>query len=146
LGIALQAYLKRTQADLLRILRAGGKVRLCKGAYDEPKEIAYKDMSIIRAKYMELMDRLFRSDNYFAIATHDDSLIRRALSYDRDPKTFEFQLLKGVKQELARMLREEGYRVSIYLPYGPEWLPYSIRRVRERKGNLLLLAKALISG
>lgn len=145
-GLALQAYLKRTPMDLRKVLKAGGIVRLCKGAYaGEPERISYKGRGLIRSKYMELMDVLFNSENYFALATHDDVLIRKALSYKRDPKTFEFQILKGVRIKLGKELVERGYKVSVYVPYGTRWLPYSMRRIRERKSNILLLTRALIS-
>jgi proline dehydrogenase len=146
MGIAIQSYLRRTSNDVDQLLASGGEVRLCKGAYNEPSSIAFKDRDEIRRNYKLLMGRLFGQRNFFAIATHDLDLIQEAkrLSKEND-SNFEFQMLKGVREELGRGLVREGYRLSVYLPYGGNWLPYGMRRIRERKRNVLLLFRALLS-
>ncbi|MEM3267097.1 MAG: proline dehydrogenase family protein [Conexivisphaerales archaeon] len=145
-GLAIQAYLKRTESDLDRILPKGGQVRLCKGAYNEPASIAIKKRPDIRENYKKLLKKLFEQGNFFAIATHDEDLISFAaeLSKQSNVQNFEFQVLKGVREDMQARILGNGYTVSIYLPYGKEWLPYAIRRIRERRRNIFLLFRALL--
>jgi proline dehydrogenase len=142
-GIAIQSYLRRSVSDLLRIAEHGGKVRLVKGAYHEPEEHAFSTKEEVDTNYLKLMKMLFDSGNYFAVATHDSNLVEEAVRLNRDSK-FEFQFLMGIRDELKSDLVAKKFAVAEYIPYGSQWLPYSVRRIRERKRNLLLLARSLI--
>lgn len=148
IGIALQAYLRRSASDLLHIIECGGKVRLVKGAYRESEDDIFVTDEEVNANYLKLMKMLFESNNnnnYFAIATHNSSLIVEAIRMGKGKDTkFEFQMLKGIRDELKRELITKGFTVAEYIPYGSQWLPYSVRRIMERKRNLLLLARSLI--
>jgi len=144
LGVCLQANLKRTQKDLQDLLTNGGKVRLVKGAYPEDSSIAYKKRSSIDSNYKQLMEMLFKEGNDFAIATHDTKIIEEAERLNKENnKQFEFAMLKGIRDDLKEKLIGQGYRVSEYIPYGPEWYNYSKRRIRERKRNILLLLRSI---
>jgi proline dehydrogenase len=143
MGVAIQAYLRRSASDLLHILEHGGKVRLVKGAYHEREEHAFSTREEVDANYVKLMKMLFESKSYFAIATHDSSLTEEAIRMSGNAK-FEFQMLMGIRDELKGDLVGRKFAVSEYIPYGSKWLPYSVRRIRERKRNLLLLARSLI--
>jgi proline dehydrogenase len=142
-GVAVQAYLRRSASDLIHILEHGGTVRLVKGAYHESEEHAFTVKEEVDANYSKLMKMLFKSKNYFAIATHDSKLIEEAILLNKDSK-FEFQMLKGIRDDLKSELVAKKFAVSEYIPYGNQWLSYSVRRMRERKRNLLLLARSLI--
>jgi len=144
LGVCLQANLKRTQKDLQNLLTNMGKVRLVKGAYPEDSSIAYKKRSSIDSNYKQLMEMLFKAGNDFAIATHDTKLIEEAERLSKENnEQFEFAMLKGIRDDLKEKLISQGYRVSEYIPYGPEWYNYSKRRIRERKRNILLLVRSI---
>ena len=145
-GVALQAYLKRTAADLGVVLGKGGQVRVCKGAYDEPASVAFKGRKTTVESYKALLKRLFEQESHFAVATHDAELIEFAAEMASDTKkqNFEFQMLKGVGEDMARDLVANGYAVSIYVPYGTRWAGYAMRRIRERRRNVLLLLRALV--
>jgi proline dehydrogenase len=143
IGVAIQSYLRRSASDLLHIIECGGKVRLVKGAYHESEEHVFVTDEEVNANYSKLMKMLFESNNYFAIATHNSDLIEEAISMGKNTK-FEFQMLKGIRDELKLELVTKGFAVSEYIPYGSQWLPYSVRRIMERKRNLLLLARSLI--
>lgn len=143
LGVAMQSYLRRTASDLLHILENGGKVRLVKGAYQEPEGHAFSTREEVDANYSKLIRMLHESGNFFAVATHDSKLVDEATSLSVK-STVEFQLLMGIRDELKRDLVARGYAVSEYIPYGSQWLPYSVRRLRERKRNFLLLARSLV--
>ncbi|MFL6372321.1 MAG: proline dehydrogenase family protein [Nitrososphaera sp.] len=143
IGVAVQSYLCRSASDLLHIIEYGGKVRLVKGAYHESKEHIFVTNEEVNANYLKLMLMLFESNNYFAIATHDSSLIAEATRMGKNT-SFEFQMLKGIRDELKIDLITMGFAVAEYIPYGSQWLPYSVRRIMERKRNLLLLARSLI--
>jgi proline dehydrogenase len=142
-GVAVQSYLRRSASDLLHILEHGAKVRLVKGAYHESEDHAFSTREQVDVNYVKLMEMLFGSNNYFAIATHDSNMIKEAIRLNRNSK-FEFQLLMGIRDELKGDLVAKGFAVAVYIPYGSDWLPYSVRRIRERKRNLLLLARSLI--
>lgn len=142
-GVAIQSYLRRSASDLLHIAEHGGKVRLVKGAYHEPEEHAFSTKEEVDANYTKLMRMLFESGNYFAIATHDSNMIEEAIRLNKNSK-FEFQMLMGIRDELKNDLVAKKFAVAEYIPYGGQWLPYSVRRIRERKRNLLLLARSLI--
>ncbi len=146
-GIVIQAYLRRSQADLERLNAVKARVRLCKGAYREPPELAFQKMSEIRDNFKKLAARLLVQGEYPAVATHDELLISWAKEFvhahgiwkDR----FEFQMLYGVRPKTQRRLVREGYRVRVYVPYGTHWLPYFYRRLRERKENVFFVLRNL---
>ncbi|MFQ5782754.1 MAG: proline dehydrogenase family protein [Nitrosopumilus sp.] len=145
LGIALQANLKRTEHDLNDLLSIGAKIRLVKGAYRENSSISYKTKKDVDANYIKLMTILFKKGNEFAIATHDVNIIHKAQTLSKKyPRKFEFEFLKGLRDELKPDLIKNRFVVSDYIPYGVNWLPYSIRRIKERKRNILLLGCSLI--
>jgi proline dehydrogenase len=145
IGVAIQANLKRTQNDLEMLLKEGSKIRLVKGAYRESAKNAYKTRHEVDKNYDKLMNMLFEQGNEFAIATHDSKLIDKAIDLSkRYERKFEFQMLKGIRDELKPILIKSGFSVSEYIPYGTNWLPYSIRRLRERKRNILLLGSSFL--
>jgi len=144
LGVCLQANMKRTESDLNDLIPRGGIIRLVKGAYPESAELAYKKRGEVESNYVRLMTMLFEGGGRFAIGTHDGKLIDKAKELAKERKRdFEFQLLKGIRDDIKPKLIEEGYRVSEYIPYGPEWYNYSKRRMRERKRNILLLIRSI---
>lgn len=138
-GIVLQAYLKRTPSDVERAIALGARVRLCKGAYKEPPEIALTSMNDIRAQYARLAESLLVRGRYPGIATHDRRLIatvKEIVARDRiQNEAFEFQMLYGCRPELQRRLVAEGYRLRVYVPFGTHWAGYFYRRVAERREN-----------
>jgi proline dehydrogenase len=146
LGVALQAYLHRTSADLDRVLAAGGHVRLCKGAYAEPPELAVQGKAAVDAAFDALAVRLMASNSvYPAMATHDDARIEliRRLGERRD-RGWEFQMLYGVRTALQRELVAAGLRFRVYIPYGEAWYPYLTRRIAERPANLWFFLRATV--
>ncbi len=145
LGVVIQANLKRTQKDLAMLLKNGVKIRLVKGAYHENPKNAYRTRQDVDGNYKKLMTILFEQANEFAIATHDSKLIDAAIDLSKiHERKFEFQMLKGIRDELKPVLIKDGFSVAEYIPYGTNWLPYSIRRLRERKRNILLLGSSFI--
>jgi proline dehydrogenase len=144
LGLCLQANMRRSETDLRDLLPRGGKIRLVKGAYPENEDVAFKRRSELNANYLQLMHTLFEQGKFFAIGTHDEKMIIEAKKLSRDrTANFEFQLLKGIRDDLKSMLLADGFKVSEYIPYGPEWYNYSKRRMRERKRNILLLVRSI---
>jgi proline dehydrogenase len=150
-GLAIQAYLKRSSSDLLHLLEEGANIRVVKGAYRESENNAFQSADKINLNFSKLMQMLFENSNdnaIFAIATHDSKLIEEAIElsekYGNIKKRFEFQLLMGICDQIKMNLVERKFKVSEYIPYGSHWLPYSIRRIRERKRNILLLARSLV--
>ena len=145
-GIALQAYLKRSEKDLESLLAIDGKVRLCKGAYRESNDVMVGHHEQIGENYEELMKLLFEKGNNFAIATHDSSLIEEAKVLSKQYKrNFEFQMLMGVRENLKSRLVQEGFIVANYIPYGRKWLAYTVRRLIERKRNIILIFRSLFA-
>lgn len=145
LGVVVQANLKRSENDLDMLLKNGSKIRLVKGAYHENSKNAYRTRHEVDENYKKLMNVLFEQGNEFAIATHDSKLIDLAMDLSKKhEKKFEFQMLKGIRDELKPILVKSGFQVSEYIPYGTNWLPYSIRRLKERKRNILLLGSSFI--
>jgi proline dehydrogenase len=144
-GVVLQAALRRSDEDLEAIIEAGGRVRLCKGAYKEPAAAAYQDKAEVDEAYERLMLRLLRAGRYPAIATHDVRLIKRAIEVataegiPRD--AFEFQMLYGVRRDLQEELVQAGWRVRVYVPFGGQWYPYFMRRLAERPANVSFLLR-----
>ncbi|PYV41829.1 MAG: proline dehydrogenase [Acidobacteria bacterium] len=149
-GIVIQAYLYRSEQDLRRLIDIGARVRLCKGAYKEPADIAIQKMPEIRENFKKLAEMLLLRGNYPAIATHDDALIRWAKDYTRShnigKERFEFQMLYGVRSETQQRLAQEGYNMRVYVPFGTHWLPYFYRRLRERRENVYFVLKNLFKG
>ena len=147
-GLAVQAYLKKSENVVGSILPLGAKIRLVKGAYNEPKEIALRNKREISDNFARLARILFvnPTKSFFAIATHDSKLIDLAKSYSKEyPANFEFEMLMGVRDAMKLDLVKSGFHVREYIPYGPQWLAYSMRRLREKKSNILLLARSLFS-
>lgn len=146
-GTVLQAMLKRTSDDVVDMLGREVTIRLCKGAYKEPKEVAYQSMTDIRREFLALTKRLLTSGLYHGIATHDPILIdavkKFAIEQDIPKDKFEFQMLLGIRPSLQKKLVSEGWRVRIYVPFGRSWVPYTIRRLRERKENVWFMVKNL---
>lgn len=138
-GTVLQAYLHRTAEDVARMIELQARVRLCKGAYKEPANIAYQDMPVIREQYLGYMEQLITKGNYPGIATHDDILIAATQQFVQSQKiskdSFEFQMLYGIRPE-TQLEIAKTHNIRIYVPYGTQWLPYFSRRLRERKENV----------
>jgi len=146
-GVAIQAYLRRSEDDVNRILDSGGIIRLCKGAYNESSAIVYKRKNEINQNFSKLMRMMFERDKGFAIATHDERLIEEATTLSNvHHADFEFEMLMGIRDKKKLELVERGYRVSEYIPFGKSWWAYSVRRIREHKSNIFLLARSLVSG
>jgi proline dehydrogenase len=147
-GLALQAYLKRSLEDLKQLIPLGAKIRLVKGAYNEDPSVAYKQKKQVTANYATLLETVFsqsRPEGFVAVATHDSQLIDRAqqLAKQYPGASFEFEMLMGVRDSLKLELVSQGLQVREYVPYGPQWLPYSIRRMKEKKSNIFLLARSV---
>lgn len=144
-GIVIQAYLRRSADDVATLLRDGIRIRLCKGAYQEPPDLAFPDKRDVDSSFIALTKVLLKSGVFHGIATHDPAMIAATRDFARaeriDPKTFEFQMLYGVRRDLQRSLVQEGYRVRVYVPFGDEWYPYFMRRLAERPANVLFLAR-----
>ena len=147
-GVVIQSALRRSHIDVNRIIAVQGRVRLCKGAYDEPPSVAYRTKQAVDANYLRLMERLLEADVYPALATHDPAIITRAIDMTAriglPPDRFEFQMLYGVRRDLQRTLVDRGYTVRIYVPYGREWYPYFMRRLAERPANVGFMLRALV--
>ena len=144
-GVALQAYLRRSEADLERLMDVGGKVRLVKGAYREAPDVVFRSREEVTQSYLKLMRVLFDRCEYFAVATHDSRPIQEAEAlHGSSPSVrFEFEMLKGIRDDLKLKLARSGYRVIDYLPYGEEWYAYSMRRIKEHPSNVWLLLRSL---
>ncbi|HEY0758251.1 MAG TPA: proline dehydrogenase family protein [Acidisarcina sp.] len=144
-GVVIQAYLYRSLADVEALVRDRIRVRLCKGAYQEPPDVAFPAKSDVDANYVKLMKILLQSGVYHGIATHDEKMIDATRSFVQekgiDLKSFEFQMLYGVRRDLQRSLVSEGFGMRVYIPFGPEWYPYFMRRLAERPANVLFLAR-----
>lgn len=148
-GIALQAYLYRTRADVESLLAIGGTVRLCKGAYSEPPDVAFPHKREVDLNFKLLAEVLLSSRQYHAIATHDEKMIRHAVEFARaegvDSRNFEFQMLYGIRRDLQAQLLRDGYNLRVYVPYGEQWYPYLMRRLAERPANLLFLVRNVVA-
>jgi proline dehydrogenase len=147
-GIVLQAYLYRTEADVERAIEQGVQVRLCKGAYLEPPRVAFADKAAVDANFARLMERLLLHGTHPAIATHDEQLVRQAQELAQgaqlSPESFDFEMLFGVRRDLQLRLARDGYGVRVYLPYGQEWYPYLVRRLAERPANIGFFVRSLV--
>lgn len=146
-GIVIQVYLHRTRQDIKELAELGADVRICKGAYNEPEDIALQDMSAIREAFKEYTKVLLERTPYPRIATHDDELVDWTRKYTADhkiaPSRFEFQMLYGLRQETMEQLSREGYDTRIYVPFGTMWFPYFKRRLTERKENIWFVLSTL---
>jgi proline dehydrogenase len=147
-GTVMQAYLYRTEQDIRELLGIGCRIRLCKGAYNEPASVAFPRKSDVDANYVKLMKILLPSGIYHAIATHDPAMLEAAKHFAREQKIdrdrFEFQMLYGIRTDLQKQLVREGYRLRIYIPYGTDWFPYFMRRLAERPANLTFFLRSLV--
>ncbi|HEU0014590.1 MAG TPA: proline dehydrogenase family protein [Longimicrobium sp.] len=147
-GTVLQSYLRRTPDDVERLIALGSRVRLVKGAYQEPATVAFPDKAEVDRKYVEEMHRLLEAGRYPAIATHDEAIIDEARRFVWEKGIakdgFEFQMLYGVRRDLQTRLREEGYNVRVYVPFGDSWYPYLMRRLAERPANMLFMAGSIV--
>jgi proline dehydrogenase len=149
-GVVLQAYMRRTVSDIRELLPIRPNVRICKGIYREPRTVAWKDFDTIRANFVYAMDTLLEHGCYVGIATHDPMLVWAGMrTVDRlglDPHQYEFQMLLGVDPELRRIILDAGHRLRVYVPYGRDWYPYSIRRLRENPTVAQHVLRAMIRG
>ncbi|MDP6335126.1 MAG: proline dehydrogenase family protein [Nitrospinaceae bacterium] len=147
LGQALQAYLYRTGGDVERLLDQGISIRLCKGAYKESATNAWTSMEDIRANFLTLAKIILKEGFLPAIATHDEYILTEILEFVKkeniSPKSFYFEMLYGVRRDIHKALLDKGYQVRIYVPYGKSWLPYTLRRLTEKKGNILFVMRHL---
>jgi proline dehydrogenase len=147
-GTVIQAYLKRSESDIEKLLAESIRIRLCKGAYKESAEIAFPAKSDVDANYVKLMKILMKSGIYHGLATHDESIIHQAQAFATSEKlsrdSFEFQMLYGIRRDLQRRLARDGWRVRVYIPFGSEWYPYFMRRLGERPANVLFIARNLL--
>ncbi len=147
LGVVVQSYLRRAGQDVSELIKIGARVRLVKGAYKEPAEIAFQRKADVDKNFKKLAEMLLASGGYHAIATHDPRLIAHAREFARarnlSPEQFEFQFLYGVRRSLQRNLLRQGYRVRVYIPFGKQWYPYFMRRLAERPANVLFLLRNL---
>jgi proline dehydrogenase len=150
IGVVVQAMLRRSAGDIESLAREGASVRIVKGAYREPEDIAYQQKSQVDAQFVRLVDAYFASMSegaWLAIATHDQRMVRAALQSVRERgiarDRFEFQMLYGIRGDLQRLLLGQGYRVRIYVPYGSHWYPYLMRRLAERPANLWFFLRNL---
>jgi proline dehydrogenase len=146
----IQAYLYRSEKDIERLCALRVPVRLCKGAYHEPAAVAFQRKRDVDSNYVRLMKVLLERGNYPGIATHDERIIREAQRFARDrailPDRYEFQMLYGIRRDLARGFAADGCRIRLYVPYGKAWYPYFMRRLAERPANLVFLARNLLKG
>jgi proline dehydrogenase len=149
-GTVMQAYLYRAEQDIKDLLAAGCRLRLCKGAYKEPPEIAFPEKRDVDANYLKLMKMILPSGIYHGIATHDPAIIDATKQFVREKKIardqFEFQMLYGIRSDLQEQLVGEGYRLRVYIPFGTDWFPYFMRRLAERPANLIFFLRNLLSG
>jgi proline dehydrogenase len=144
-GAVIQSYMRRAEADIEKLLSERIRIRLCKGAYKEPEDIAFQKKSEVDASYVKLMKILMKSSVYHGLATHDEAIIREAKAFatrENIPRNaFEFQMLYGIRRDLQQALVKDGWGVRVYIPFGTEWYPYFMRRLAERPANVLFLAK-----
>lgn len=149
-GIVLQSYMRRTYADAQELLKIPARIRICKGAYKEPPELAFPDKKDVDDNYVRVMQLLLASGTYHGIATHDPRMIDATIDFAKRegiPKSaFEFQMLYGIRRDLQRQLAKDGYNMRVYVPYGKHWYPYFMRRLAERPANVWFVLKNLLKG
>jgi len=146
-GIVLQSYLRRTFEDAQDLLKIPARIRICKGAYNEPPEVAFPDKKDVDENYVRVMKLLLSSGTYHGIATHDPNMINETIRYAREQgigkDAFEFQMLYGIRRDLQEKLGRDGYNMRVYVPYGKHWYPYFMRRLAERPANIWFVMKNL---
>jgi len=149
-GIVLQSYLRRTMDDARELLKIPARIRLCKGAYDEPPEVAYPDKRDVDDNYVQVMQLLLASGTYHGIATHDPKMIDATIQFAQregiGKDAFEFQMLYGIRRDLQDQLARDGYGMRVYVPYGKHWYPYFMRRLAERPANIWFVLKNFLKG
>jgi len=147
-GTVIQSYMLRAEADVKKLLADRIRIRLCKGAYKEPPEVAFQKKSEVDANYIKLMKMLLKSGVYHGLATHDENIINEAKAFamrEKIPRdAFEFQMLHGIRRDLQQGLVREGWGMRVYVPFGTEWYPYFMRRLAERPANVFFLAKNIL--
>jgi len=147
-GTVIQSYMRRAEADVEKLLSERIRIRLCKGAYKEPEDIAFQKKSEVDASYVKLMKIMMKSGVYHGLATHDEVIIKEAKAFatrENFPRNaFEFQMLHGIRRDLQQALVKEGWGMRVYIPFGTEWYPYFMRRLAERPANVLFIMKALL--
>ncbi len=148
IGVVIQSYLRRSAGDVEQLNHDGVRVRLCKGAYQEPASVAFEAKSEVDQNYVELMQRLLEHGNYPGIATHDQAMIRATQEYvsrlTKPFSDFEFQMLYGVRRDLQQRLVGQGYKLRVYIPFGEAWYSYLMRRMAERPANLFFILNAVL--
>jgi proline dehydrogenase len=148
-GVVLQSCLPRSEADAARMNALGARVRLVKGAYKEPRDVAYQSKADVDAAFVRIMRVLIAGGNYPAIASHDPAMIEAtqgaATERGVDPSRFEFQMLYGIRRDLQNSLQRQGYRMRVYVPFGREWFPYFMRRLGERPANVGFVIRSVLS-
>ncbi|OLE55244.1 MAG: proline dehydrogenase [Acidobacteria bacterium 13_1_20CM_3_53_8] len=149
-GIVLQSYLRRTYDDAVDLLKIPARIRICKGAYNEPPTVAFPDKKDVDDNYVRVMKLLLKSGVYHGIATHDPKMIDATIDYMQKEsigkEAFEFQMLYGVRRDLQERLARDGYNMRVYVPYGKHWYPYFMRRLAERPANIWFIIKNLFKG
>jgi proline dehydrogenase len=149
-GIVLQSYLRRTLTDAEELVRLPARIRICKGAYNEPPDVAFPEKNDVDASYISVMQLLLSSGVYHGIATHDPKMIDATIAFASKEgigkEKFEFQMLYGIRRDLQRQLARDGYNLRVYVPYGKHWYPYFMRRLAERPANIWFVLKNLLKG
>ena len=149
MGVVIQSYLYRSEQDVEDLVKLGARIRLCKGAYNEPPTVAFPKKEDVDANYIKLMKILLTSGIYHGIATHDEKIIAATKRFAAEQRVsadkFEFQMLYGIRRDLQEALVREGHRMRVYVPYGKEWYPYLVRRLAERPANIGFFLRALIT-
>ena len=147
-GVVIQSALRRSERDIADLIAMKARVRLCKGAYLEPPTVAFPDKADVDRNYVQLMERLLAGGNYAGVATHDETILRHAQQFTRQqgigPERFEFQMLYGVRRDLQGRLRQAGYNMRVYIPFGTQWYPYLMRRLAERPANIAFILGNLV--
>jgi len=147
-GAVVQSYMRRSRRDVEELLAARIRIRLCKGAYKEPPDLAFQKKSEVDSNYVALMKVLLKSGVYHGVATHDEKIIEATKAFARAEKipsdAFEFQMLHGIRRDLQQKLARDGWRMRVYIPFGTEWYPYLMRRLGERPANVFFIAKNLL--
>jgi proline dehydrogenase len=147
-GVVIQSALRRSEQDIEDLIALKARVRLCKGAYLEPPEVAFPDKKDVDRNYVALMERLLVSGNYPGIATHDETIIEHARRFVARQGIasgrFEFQMLYGVRRDLQGKLRQQGFNMRVYIPFGTQWYPYLMRRLAERPANIVFILGNLV--
>jgi len=147
-GIVLQSYLRRTYDDAKELVKLPARIRICKGAYNEPPEVAFPDKKDTDENYIRVMQLLLSSGSYHGIATHDPHMIEATIAFAQKQgigkEAFEFQMLYGIRRDLQKQLAKDGYNMRVYVPYGKHWYPYFMRRLAERPANIWFVLKNLL--